>query len=102
MQELDSILERNEWQDRISKRGLGFLSIVTRLETFIEKKVILSKNTSLSQVPGMKIIIESINFELNNTNVAQYSDSMIKLLRIFINDQQIINRFFKTIISKTK
>lgn len=102
MEQLDSILERTEWQDRISKRGLGFLSIINKLETFIEKKVMLSKNMSLSQVPGMKIIIESLNFELSNTNVAQYSDSLIKLLRIFIKDQQIINKFFKTIISKTK
>jgi len=102
MEELENILEKTEWQERISKRGLGFLAIVTKMEPMIERKVALSKNIIWNDIPGMKIIIESINYELQKNPVSHYFESLIKLLRIFINDPQIINKFFKKIINKTK
>ncbi len=102
MEELENILEKSEWQERISRRGLGFLAIIKKMESMIERKVALSKNIIWNDIPGMKIIIESINYELQKNPVSHYSEALIKLLRIFINDPQIINKFFKTIICKTK
>jgi len=99
---IENVLEKSEWQERISKRGLGFLAIITKMESIIERKLSLSKNIIWNDIPGMKIIIESIHYELQKNPVSHYSEGLIKLLRIFINDTQIINKLFKTIISKTK
>jgi len=102
MEELENILDKSEWQERISKRGLGFLAIITKMESIIERKLYLSKNILWNDIPGIKIILESINYELEKNPVSHYSEALIKLLRIFINEPQIINRLFKIIISKTK
>jgi len=102
IKELEDILNKEEWQERISKRGLGFFGILLKLESIVERKVYMSKNIIWTEIPGMKIIIEAINYELKNNNVANYSEGLIKLLRMFINDYQISNRFFKSIIGKTK
>jgi hypothetical protein len=102
IKELEDILNKEEWQERISKRGLGFFGILIKLESIVERKVYMSKNIKWTEIPGMKIIIEAINYELKNNNVAYYSDGLIRLLRMFINDYQISNRLFKSIIGKTK
>ena len=103
-EELETYLTKKiEWQDRISKRGLGFISIISKFEYFIKKKLSIAENKILwNDIPGMKIIIECLNYEFSTKEIAQYSDNLINLMKIFINEPIILNRFYQTIIKKTK
>jgi hypothetical protein len=102
LQQTDEVIKHQEWKERMSKRGLAFFSMVTKLEQYIMKKIVVTKNIKWKDIPGFDKIILAINYELANREVSSYPAQLIELLMVFINDADIMNGFFKTIISRTK
>lgn len=100
--ELDQILMTSAWQERISKRGLGFFYILSKLEKYISKKIVATNSIKWTQIPGFNIMIESIIHELKTKNINSYPEPLTNILLIFINDYEIMNRFLKTILQRTK
>lgn len=102
IKETEKIMNSLEWKGRISKRGNAFFSMVIRLERYIQSKVVILRNLRWTKIPGFKYIINAIVYELNHREVSQYSEPLVRLLSIFINDSDISNLFINTIIRRTK
>jgi hypothetical protein len=101
LQETDKILEKPDWQDRLSKRGLAFFSMIIRLEEYVQNKIVVSRNIKWCNIPGFDIIIKAVKHELGNREVSKYPSQLLDLMAIFINDSDVINSFFSIIIKKT-
>ena len=91
-----------DWKDRLMKRGLAFFSMINRLEKYIVNKVVKYIDIKWHNIPGFDIIIDTIIHELKLREVAKYPPQLLELLTIFINDSDIVNLFFRTIVTKTK
>ena len=92
----------SEWKDRLSKRGLGFYSMIGKLERYIQFKVVQNISIKWNNIPGFTTIIEVISNELENKSINTYSPQQIECLNLFVNDSDIINNFAKIMIHKTK
>lgn len=100
--EIDQILLKSDWQERMKRRGLGFLFILSRLEKYISRRIVTANNINWTDIPGFKIIIESLVHELKTKQVYSYPKPLLDILLIFINDHCIMNRFLRTIVCRTK
>lgn len=98
----ETLVAKEEWKDRMSKRGLAFFSVVQNLEKYIQNKIVISRSIKWRNIPGFEVIINAIIHELKSRDVATYPTQLLELLTIFINDSDIINTFIKTIIMRTK
>ena len=93
---------KSDWKDRLAKRGLAFFSIINRLEKYILNKVVKNIDIKWYNIPGFDIIINTIIHELKLREVAKYPAQLIELLTIFFNDSDLVNIFFRTIVTRTK
>jgi hypothetical protein len=102
LQELDEIIHKKyTWQERISKRGLGFFYVVSHIANYVFKKLGKDTNINWLEMPGFKIIINSIIYELSIKEVHAYPKPLTDILVIFINDYGIMNKFYKIIVGRT-
>ncbi len=92
----------SEWKDRLFKKGMAFYSMIEKLKTYIEIKVVQNISIKWSNIPGFSSIIQVISNELENKNINDYSPHLIDSLSLFINDSEIINSFSKIMMHKTK
>ena len=97
---------RNDWKSRLSKRDFVFFNIVKNLCEYIESEVLIdNENNDIKlhwkNIPGFDSIIFSIQYEILNKEVKNYSKSLINLIPIFIENMDIVNNFILLIIKKT-
>jgi hypothetical protein len=92
----------SEWKDRLFKKGMAFYSMIEKLKTYIEIKVVQNISIKWNNIPGFSTIIKVISNELENKNINDYSPHLIESLSLFINDSDIINNFSKIMMHKTK
>lgn len=98
---IDEPLNKKDWKQRISRRNLGFLSIIKNLENYIRVKIIVNRDISWEDIPGFDNIIMSILFELKSREVAKYPKLLIDVLICFVNNSSLMNLFFYTISKRT-
>jgi hypothetical protein len=98
---LKRILEYPEWKEKIKRRGVAFYSTVLKLKTEIKKKLIAFRNIRWKDIPGFSVILDCIYHDLNIKEVKTISNSCVKLMKSFINDSVILNKFVQTMILKT-
>jgi hypothetical protein len=92
----------SEWKDRLFKKGMAFYSMIEKLKTYVEIKVVQNISIKWNNIPGFSSIIQVISNELENKNINDYSPHLIDSLSLFINDSEIINNFSKIMMHKTK
>ena len=103
LKETDTIISKEvEWQDRLSKRGLAFYSMVSKLEKYVGYKVVKNMDIKWANIPGFDIILDAIAKELQIKEITTYSPQLIEVMALFINDSDIINNFARIIVHKTK
>ena len=100
--ELNSTLDKNDWKERLERRGLAFFSIIKKLDFYIQKKLVVQKNIVWTHIKGFRSIIQTLTYELQMRDLTKYNKVLIEVLKAFINDHDIMNIFVITILSKTK
>lgn len=99
--ELEKILEKSGWRDRIRVKGVGFYSILSHFDNYLYSRYEKNQELNLDAAPGITVIKNSIIAELENKPVYSYPQSLIDILSVFIYNANDMNRFYKVIISKT-
>lgn len=98
---IDIDLKVNEWRERLSRRNLGFLTVIKKLEDYIRSKIIVNRDINWEDIPGFDIIIFSIMNELKSREVSKYPKLLTEVMLCFINNVAIINLFVLVIARKT-
>lgn len=98
---LNTSLGNSDWKDRLSKRNLGFFTIVKKLEDYIRIKIIVNREIEWEDVPGFDYIIMSLIHELKTRDVAKYPKLLIDVLVSFVNNCTLMNIFFSTAARRT-
>lgn len=101
MNDIIKTLGQTTWKERIGRRGLGYMSIIKRLKNYMDVTIIANRAISWSDIPGFDLILNSLTYELANREVSQYPSLIPEVLSCFVNDSDIINCFFRTIVLKT-
>lgn len=99
--ELQAVLSKSNWRERIKLKGLGFYSIISHFEKYLYSKYEKKEEVNLDSAPGIVEIKNSIIAELKSKPVVQYPQSLVNLLGIFIYNPNDINKFYKIIIEHT-
>lgn len=99
--EIKKIINNSEWKEKLSKRGPSFISIVLQIKTYIKKKVVLNRNIRWRDIPGFVLILDCVYNELIKKEAKFISNQMTNLMKSFINDSTIMNKFIQVIISRT-
>lgn len=95
------LLDSKSWKEVLTRRGPTFISIVFQIRNYIKQKIVLSKNIRWQDLPGFRVIIESIFNDLIKRDVKHISNGLIDLMKGFVNDSSILNRFISIIVNRT-
>lgn len=98
---LKQILNINGWKEKIKKRGIAFYSIILKLKSYIKSKIIAIRSIRWKDIPGFSIILDCVYHDLLSKDVKTISTSCINLMKSFINDSIILNKFVQAMILKT-
>ena len=98
---LFKVLEANEWKEKLKKRGPTFVLIILEMKHYIKKKIVISRNVRWKDIPGFSLILECIYNDLKNKEAKSISNAGINLMKSFINDSTILNKFINAIINNT-
>ena len=98
---IDPILKNSEWKERLSRKNLGFFTVIRKLEEYIRSKIIVNRDIDWEDIPGFDIIIFSLLHEVKIREVSKYPTLLVDALLCFINNATIINIFVMTITRKT-
>lgn len=97
---INQIICKEEWREKIKKKGLIFFSISAKIKKIVKGKIMWYKNIKWKDIPGFTIILDLVYHELVSKDLKAMSSSCITLMKGFINDSNIINKFVHAIITK--
>lgn len=98
---LKNIINNKEWKEKLKKRGPAFISIIIQIKSYIKRKIVLTRNIRWKDIPGFVLLLNTIYYDLLNKEVKSISTACISLMKSFINDSSILNRFIQIIVSRT-
>ena len=85
---LKASIESNKWHDRIKKRGIGFLLIITEWAKYV-KSAIVRKNIFWQDVPGYKIIVKGVLREMQQRPLLLYPDALIDATMALLSNEKV-------------
>ncbi len=100
--QIQKILNESAWKELFKMKTTAFFAVIKKIEEYLHKKIIVTRDINWLLMPGFNILINSILHELVKLPNPTYSNSLLEILVIFINKTNIMNSFFQTIMAKTK
>lgn len=73
---LMQIIDNSKWHDRMKKRGVGFLLIITEWAKYV-KAAVVRKNIFWQDVPGYKVIVKAVLREMQKRQLLLYPDALV-------------------------
>jgi hypothetical protein len=91
-----------DWRERLGRRDLAFFSMVSKIEKYIQNKVVKAMDIKWYNIPGFNCIIDAICHELKIRDVRNYPIQLMDLIPLFVNNAIIANKFVMLCITTTK
>jgi hypothetical protein len=89
---LKSCIQSTKWHDRIKKRGVGFLLIVTEWAKYVKLSVV-RRNVFWQDVPGYKTIVKAVLREMQNRSLLLYPDALIDATMALLANEKVNYNF---------
>jgi len=86
---LKVIIENSKWHERIKKRGVGFLLIVTEWAKYV-KSALVRKNIFWQDIPGYKIIVKAVLRELQKRPLMCYPDAFLDASMALLSNEKVM------------
>ena len=87
---LEHILENTRWHDRIKKRGVGFLLIITEWAKYV-KQAVIKRNIFWQDVPGYKTIVKAVLREIQKRPLLSYPDSLLDASMALLSNEKVMH-----------
>jgi hypothetical protein len=85
---LKSCIQSTKWHERIKKRGVGFLLIVTEWAKYV-KTAVVRRNVFWQDVPGYKTIVKAVLREMQNRPLLLYPDALIDSTMALLANEKV-------------
>ena len=85
---LKYILENSRWHDRIKKRGVGFLLIITEWAKYV-KQAVIKRNIFWQDVPGYKTIVKAVLREFQKRPLMLYPDALLDSSMALLSNEKV-------------
>lgn len=89
-----------KWQNRVKKRSLAYFQIIKRWGDFIQQTVQIN-HLFWQDIPGYKMIVRSILYELKTRPVNEYPDPLVEVTLALIQNSELLSTFVTIIFSRT-
>ncbi len=89
-----------KWQNRVKKRSLAYFQIIKRWGDFIQQTVQIN-HLFWQDIPGYKMIVRSILYELKTRPVNEYPDPLVEVTLTLIQNSELLSTFVTIIFSRT-
>jgi len=100
---LKEILEKDDWQKRIKKRGVAFFNFLGEWVQYIKKKVVLhQENYAWQDINGYRVLLIALFCELKKQPLIAYSDALILASRKMLLNEKLLNTYVAIVYKKTK
>lgn len=88
------------WKSRLEKRGVALLLILEKFAGIIKNNT-LQYQVSFYHVPGYEICLRVLLSEMQERNVDEYPDALIKATTKMLGNVRLLSMLVKTIFKKT-
>ena len=85
---LKQTVNNNKWHDRMKKRGIGFLLIITEWAKYV-KSAVVKRNVFWQDVPGYKIIVKAVLREMQKRSLLLYPDALIDWTMALLSNEKV-------------
>lgn len=93
---LKQTVQNIKWHDRMKKRGVGFLLIITEWAKYI-KNAVVRRNVFWQDVPGYKIIVKAVLREIQKRSLLLYPDALIDCSMALLSNEKVrMNLIFRS------
>ena len=100
---LKEILEKDDWQKRIKKRGVAFFNFLAEWSHYIRKKVVLQEeNFPWQDIQGYRVLLKALFCELKTQPIIAFSDAMIFASKKMLLNEKLLNTYVAILYKKTR
>lgn len=100
---MQEILEKDDWQKRIKKRGVAFFNFLGEWAHYIRKKVVIvEENYPWQDIPGYRVLLKAMFVELKTQPIIGYSDALISASKKMLLNEKLLNTYVAILYKKTK
>ena len=85
---LKNTVQSVKWHDRMKKRGVGFLLIVTEWAKYV-KSAVVRRNVFWQDVPGYKIIVKAVLRETQKRPLLLYPDALVDATMALLSNEKV-------------
>ncbi|CAD8078040.1 unnamed protein product [Paramecium sonneborni] len=98
---LMEIINQEEWQKRIGKRGIAFFFFLKEWCDLIDISVVVKQNVPYQQLPGYNVLIKAILLEMKAKELKNYPDIMKAAMCSLLNNTSLLNIVIVILFNKT-
>lgn len=100
---MQEILEKDDWQKRIKKRGVAFFNFLGEWAHYMRKKVVIvEENFPWQDIPGYRVLLKAMFVELKTQPIIGYSDALISASKKMLLNEKLLNTYVAILYKKTK
>ena len=99
---LNDTLEEQDWQNRLSKRGIAFYLFLDDWAKHVNKTVVIKDHVPWQDLPGYNILIKSFLVELKLKDVRRYPEPLLNASCSLLKNEKLLNVFIPIIYNKTR
>ncbi|CAD8159681.1 unnamed protein product [Paramecium pentaurelia] len=98
---LMEIINQEEWQKRIGKRGIAFFFFLKEWCDLIDISVVVKQNVPYQQLPGYNVLIKAMLLEMKAKELKNYPDIMKAAMCSLLNNTSLLNIVIVILFNKT-
>ncbi|KRX03788.1 C2 domain [Pseudocohnilembus persalinus] len=90
-QQLISIINQEEWQKKIGKRGIAFFFFLNEWAKYVSNTVIVNEQLPWYDLPGYKQIIKAFLLEMKSRDLDKYPDALKNASVSLLHNEKLLN-----------